>query len=232
MTDNDVALDADVIVVGAGMSGLYALKVLRDRGLRADRAGEGPGRRGHLVLEPLPGRPLRHPEPRVLVRVRPRARAGVGLDRALRVAARDRGVPQPHRRPLRPAPRHPVLAPASPPPPSTRRPTRWVFDTETGRAAARPLRHHGHGRPVGTAPSRLAGHRDLRRHDRADQPVARGRRRARGEAGRRRGHRLVGHPGDPRAGRRSPPQLTVFQRTPPSRGRRRTSPSATRSRQR
>jgi cyclohexanone monooxygenase len=34
MTPTDVVLDVDVVVVGAGMSGLYALKVLRDQGLR------------------------------------------------------------------------------------------------------------------------------------------------------------------------------------------------------
>ena len=42
MGSSDVKLDADVIVVGAGMSGLYALKVFRERGFRVivlERAG-------------------------------------------------------------------------------------------------------------------------------------------------------------------------------------------------
>ena len=42
MGSSDVTLDADVIVVGAGMSGLYGLKVLRERGFRVivlERAG-------------------------------------------------------------------------------------------------------------------------------------------------------------------------------------------------
>ena len=36
-------MDADVIVVGAGMSGLYALKVLRDQGLRVLVLEKGTG---------------------------------------------------------------------------------------------------------------------------------------------------------------------------------------------
>ena len=36
-------LDFDVIVVGAGMSGLYALKVLREQGLRVIALEKGAG---------------------------------------------------------------------------------------------------------------------------------------------------------------------------------------------
>ena len=43
MASTDIELDADIVVVGAGMSGLYALKVLRERGFRV------------VVLERAPG---------------------------------------------------------------------------------------------------------------------------------------------------------------------------------
>ena len=58
MSGSDVTLDADVVVVGAGMSGLYALKVLRDQGLRTIVPREGQRRRRYVVLEPLSGRAL------------------------------------------------------------------------------------------------------------------------------------------------------------------------------
>jgi len=55
MTTSDVALDADVIVVGAGMSGLYALKVLRDRGLHAIVLEKAPGVGGTWYWNRYPG---------------------------------------------------------------------------------------------------------------------------------------------------------------------------------
>ena len=55
MSTPDVALDADVIVVGAGMSGLYALKVLRDRGLRTIVLEKAPGVGGTWYWNRYPG---------------------------------------------------------------------------------------------------------------------------------------------------------------------------------
>jgi cyclohexanone monooxygenase len=48
-------LDADVVVVGAGMSGLYALKVLRERGLRAIVLEKAPGVGGTWYWNRYPG---------------------------------------------------------------------------------------------------------------------------------------------------------------------------------
>ncbi len=60
----------DVVVVGAGFSGLYALYRLRELGLSVLGFEAGRRRRRHLVLEPLPGGPGRHREHAVLVLVR------------------------------------------------------------------------------------------------------------------------------------------------------------------
>ncbi len=55
MTGTDVTLDADVVVVGAGMSGLYALKVLRERGLRVVVLEKGAGVGGTWYWNRYPG---------------------------------------------------------------------------------------------------------------------------------------------------------------------------------
>jgi cation diffusion facilitator CzcD-associated flavoprotein CzcO len=51
----DGSLDVDVVVVGAGMSGLYALKVLRDRGLRVVVLEKAPGVGGTWYWNRYPG---------------------------------------------------------------------------------------------------------------------------------------------------------------------------------
>ena len=55
MSGSDVTLDADVVVVGAGMSGLYALKVLRDQGLRTIVLEKGSGVGGTWFWNRYPG---------------------------------------------------------------------------------------------------------------------------------------------------------------------------------
>jgi cyclohexanone monooxygenase len=55
MSSAEVPLDADVVVVGAGMSGLYALKVLRDHGLRVIVLEKAPGVGGTWYWNRYPG---------------------------------------------------------------------------------------------------------------------------------------------------------------------------------
>jgi cyclohexanone monooxygenase len=55
VSSSEVALDADVVVVGAGMSGLYALKVLRERGLRVVVLEKGAGVGGTWYWNRYPG---------------------------------------------------------------------------------------------------------------------------------------------------------------------------------
>src|SRR5436190_23872434 len=83
-----------------------ALRAAPAAGPRLLGAGARGGRRGrrHLVLEPLPRRPLRLRELLLLLLVRPRARAGVALERALPPPARDPRLPRARRGPPRPAP--------------------------------------------------------------------------------------------------------------------------------
>src|SRR6478736_2020360 len=55
MGSTDINLDADVVVVGAGMSGLYALKVLRERGFRVVVLERAPGVGGTWFWNRYPG---------------------------------------------------------------------------------------------------------------------------------------------------------------------------------
>ena len=163
-------------------------------------------RRRHLVLEPLPGRALRRREHATTrYSFSTRARAGVGVDRALPDAAGDPALPQPRRRPLRPAPRHPAS--------STRVTAAHV------RRATRTL--DGHAPTTATRSRRASASWPSAACRRPTCPTSRGSttfegdwyhtgalaargRRLHRQARRRHRHRLVRHPGDPadrRAGR-------------------------------
>src|SRR4026209_1656656 len=71
-------------------------------------AGPPPGRRRHVVGNPLPGRPLRRREHGLLLLVLGRSAAGVAVDRALRLPAGDPHPYQPRGGPFRPAPGYPA----------------------------------------------------------------------------------------------------------------------------
>ena len=71
-------------------------------------------RRRHLVLEPLPRRPVRLRELHLRLPVLAGAVRRVGVAGALRRAARDRALPQPRGRPVRPPPPHAVRRRRSP----------------------------------------------------------------------------------------------------------------------
>ena len=60
----------------------------------------------------------------------------MGVDRALRHPARDPELRQPRRRPLRPAPRHPVRDAGHQGRRSTRATTRWIVETDKGDASS------------------------------------------------------------------------------------------------
>ncbi len=98
--------DFDVIVIGAGFAGLYALYGCATCWGSRARVRSRRRRRRDLVLESLSGRALRFRELHLQLFVLEGARAGVGVVQQVSGAAGDPALPEPRRRSLRPAPRH------------------------------------------------------------------------------------------------------------------------------
>ena len=168
---------------------------------RRSRLRAGRGDRRHVVLEPLSGRPLRHRVDGLLLLVLGRARAGMGVDRAVSGAAGDPAVPQPRRRPLRPSPRHPAEH-ARRAGAICRRAQRLGGHDGGRDAVLGDLLHHGLRVPVVAAPPRDRRARRLRGRLVPHGALAARRGRARRQARWRDRHRLDRHPVDP-AGRQA-----------------------------
>ena len=138
------------------------------------------------------------------------------MDRALRHAARDPALRRPRRRPLRPAPRHPVRHARRRRRRSTTTRRAGPCATDRGDAVtARVLVMATGCLSAAKAARRSTGIDTLRRADVPHGPVAARGRRLHRPAGRRHRHRLVGHPGDPadrRAGR-PPHRVPAHRRT-------------------
>ena len=110
MTESNTT-DVDVVIVGAGLR--RHVRAGQDAAGRLQRGGarDRRRRRRHLVLEPVPGRTLRHPLGRLLLQLGPRPAAGVAVVRALRRTTGDPPLRAVRRRQARPASRHPVQHP-------------------------------------------------------------------------------------------------------------------------
>ena len=201
-TTSGRSADYDVVIIGAGVAGIYQLYQLREAGFGP--AGRGRHRRrGNVVLEPLPGGPLRLRELLLRVLLLRGAARGVGLVGALRRPGRDRGVPELRRRPVRPARPHAVRAPASPRPPSTR-PATWTLTTEDGAPPRARFVVVGHRRAVGAVLARHPRPRPLPGRGLPHGPVAQGAGRLRRQEGggdRHRRQRRAAHPRGRQGGR-------------------------------
>ena len=93
----------DVVIIGAGISGIHQLHTLRGHRPVGHRArGRQRGGR-HVVLEPLPTGPLRFRELQLRLLLLQGAPGGVGVVRALRRPARDGALPELRGGPLRAA---------------------------------------------------------------------------------------------------------------------------------
>ena len=212
------------------VAGLYMLQRLRGLGLSATVLETGDGRRRHVVLEPLSGRPLRHPDDRLHVLMGSRAGERLDVVGEVRHAARDPEVPAARRRPLRPAARHPLLDRRCTSAMWDDAASTWTITTSGGDRHPLPLVRDGDRVPVGAQGGRHRGHRPLPGRRLLHEPLApRGRRPDR-QARRRDRHRLVRHPVDPADGRSRRPSSSCSSGRRTSRSRpatvRRRRPSA------
>ena len=167
MGSTDIELDADIVVVGAGMSGLYALKVLRERGFRVVVLERAPGVGGTWFWNRYPGARCDIPS----------LEYSFGFDPELEQewvwSEHFAAQPEIERYLNHIADRY-DLRPRHPPRDRRRRGHVRRGDRHLGhrhrdrRAAARPLLRDGHRRALGTTPPGLAGSRHLRRRGRAD----------------------------------------------------------------
>ncbi len=103
-------LDYDAIVIGAGISGLYQLYRLRELGMRVRVFEAGTGVGGTWYWNRYPGARFDSESYSYGYSFSAGAAGGVELVRAFRRPAGDAALPQPRRRQVRPAPRHPSSA--------------------------------------------------------------------------------------------------------------------------
>ena len=103
-----------MLVVGAGITGIYQLYRAREAGFSVQLLEAGGGVGGTWFWNRYPGARFDSESYTYGYLFSPRAVRRVGVAGALRRAARDRALPQPRRRPVRPAARHALRRPGRP----------------------------------------------------------------------------------------------------------------------
>ena len=152
--------DCDAVIVGAGFAGLYLLYKLRELGPAPRVLEAGRRRRRHLVLEPLPRRPLRQSRASTTpTRSRPSSsRSGTGPSATRPSPRSSRYVDHvADRFDLR---RDIQFDTRVPPRVYDDGRQRWTVTTDGGDAVSRPVPGHGDGLPVRVQAARDPGHRD------------------------------------------------------------------------
>ena len=131
LAEEPQATDVDAIVVGAGFSGLYMLHRLRELGLSAVVLERGRGVGGTWYWNRYPGARCDIESIDYCYSFSTELLEEWEWTERYADAAGDPALPRARRRPLRPAPRHPLRDHASPRPPGTRR-SSWTVETDAG----------------------------------------------------------------------------------------------------
>ena len=143
----------DVLIVGAGFAGMYAIYRFRQQGLEPLALEAGPTWAAPGTGTAIPA-PAATSEPGVLLRLLARSSAGMGLAGGVLRPAGDPALRQPRRRPLRPPPRHRLGTRVTAVGALRRGGRRWRLTTETGDTLRAPVLRHGDGLPLGAAHAR------------------------------------------------------------------------------
>ena len=203
MSSANLATEVDVLVVGAGITGIYQLHRAREAGFTVQLVEAGDGVGGTWYWNRYPGARFDSESYTLRLPVLEGALRRVGVAGALRGAAGDRALPQPRGRPVRPPAPHAIRRRGD-----LGRVRRAVRNVDRDRPATAPSSgrgsRRGDRRPVGAVLPRRAGTRGLPGRAAPHGPVAgdagRLRRQAR-RGDRNRVERRAADPGHRRRGR-------------------------------
>ena len=152
----------DVLVVGAGITGIYQLYRAREAGFSVQLLEAGGGVGGTWYWNRYPGARFDSESYTYALPVLEGAVRRLGMAGALRRATGDRALPQPRGRPVRPPAPHALRRAGHRPRCGTRRRRTWMVTAGDGTRDPRPVPHRRDRCALGAVPPRRAGTRRFR----------------------------------------------------------------------